>query len=571
MAKKPDRLQYGADDIPPRPALLLLSIQHLCLALVFAIYPAAIAQKAGMTPLQKAGLLTATIIATAITTFLHHFKPPLGNGNLTVQTPTPVVVPALMQAAGMGGLPLLAGMTIIFGATELAVSRVIKYLRAYFPPEVSGVVVMMLGVSLAESAVKNFTGATMSAGLVTAVNRDYILVSSLTLATIIACAVFGKGIVKLFSLGFGLAVGLITSKIVGAFNPVDIENISASPWLGLPTINLALPAFDVALIPLVVIMAIIQCVDTLGSFISIQRINDEDWKKLDTDQAAAGIQVNGIGNVLSGLIGGMPGGISSAHIGLVMASGAAARRVGALTGILLMFSIFTPKLVAGLSSIPQPVIGALLAYTAAFMMVAGMELILSRLLSERRIFTVGLSVLIGLSTVILPGVYSHLPVLLANVCESTLAITAVSAILLNMLFRIGISRRAELAANPDGHHYETISPFMDRIGKDWGARRDIVEKAATACAETFEALAAHGVRSGDLTLTVEFDEVDLLMTFTYPGSPLVIPTERPSLQDLLAETDAPAQLGGYIVRKYVDRLSQTRVGDINKLILKLEH
>lgn len=543
----------------------------MCLALVFAIYPAAIAQKVGMSPLEKAGLLTASIIATAITTFLHHFKPPLGNGNLTVQTPTPVVVPAMMQAVGIGGLPLLAGMTIVFGATELLVSRVIKYLRAYFPPEVSGVVVMMLGVSLAESAIRNFTGATMSAGVVTSVKPDYIVVSSLTLATIIVCAVFGKGIVKLFSLGFGLAVGLVSAKILGAFNPVDIANISASPWLGLPTINLTIPSFDVALIPLVMIMAVIQCVDTLGSFISIQRINDEDWKKLDTDQATAGIQVNGIGNMLSGIIGGMPGGISSAHIGLVMASGAAARRVGAVTGILLIFSIFTPKLVAGLSSIPQPVIGALLAYTAAFMMVAGMELILSRLLSERRIFTVGLSVLIGLSTVILPGVYARLPVLLANICESTLAITSVSAIVLNMIFRIGISRRAELAPNADGHHYETIAPFMDRIGKDWGARRDVVERASTACAETFEALAAHGVANSDVALTVDFDEVDLLMTFTYPGSPLVIPTERPSLQDLLAESDAPAQLGGYIVRKYVDRLSQSHTGDMNKLILKLEH
>jgi xanthine permease XanP len=543
----------------------------MCLALVFAIYPAAIAQKVGMSPLEKAGLLTASIIATAITTFLHHFKPPLGHGNLTVQTPTPVVVPAMMQAVGIGGLPLLAGMTIVFGATELLVSRVIKYLRAYFPPEVSGVVVMMLGVSLAESAIRNFTGATMSAGVVTSVKPDYIVVSSLTLTTIIVCAVFGKGIVKLFSLGFGLAVGLVSAKILGAFNPVDIENISASPWLGLPTINLKVPSFDVALIPLVMIMAVIQCVDTLGSFISIQRINDEDWKKLDTDQATAGIQVNGIGNMLSGIIGGMPGGISSAHIGLVMASGAAARRVGAVTGILLIFSIFTPKLVAGLSSIPQPVIGALLAYTAAFMMVAGMELILSRLLSERRIFTVGLSVLIGLSTVILPGVYARLPVLLANICESTLAITSVSAIVLNMIFRIGISRRAELAPNADGHHYETIAPFMDRIGKDWGARRDVVERASTACAETFEALAAHGVANSDVTLTVDFDEVDLLMTFTYPGSPLVIPTERPSLQDLLAESDAPAQLGGYIVRKYVDRLSQSHTGDMNKLILKLEH
>ena len=543
----------------------------MCLALVFAIYPAAIAQKVGMSPLEKAGLLTASIIATAITTFLHHFKPPLGNGNLTVQTPTPVVVPAMMQAVGIGGLPLLAGMTIVFGATELLVSRVIKYLRAYFPPEVSGVVVMMLGVSLAESAIRNFTGATMSAGVVTSVKPDYIVVSSLTLTTIIVCAVFGKGVVKLFSLGFGLAVGLVSAKILGAFNPVDIENIAASPWLGLPTINLKVPSFDVALIPLVMIMAVIQCVDTLGSFISIQRINDEDWKKLDTDQATAGIQVNGIGNMLSGIIGGMPGGISSAHIGLVMASGAAARRVGAVTGILLIFSIFTPKLVAGLSSIPQPVIGALLAYTAAFMMVAGMELILSRLLSERRIFTVGLSVLIGLSTVILPGVYARLPVLLANICESTLAITSVSAIVLNMIFRIGISRRAELAPSADGHHYETIAPFMDRIGKDWGARRDVVERASTACAETFEALVAHGVANSDVALTVDFDEVDLLMTFTYPGSPLVIPTERPSLQDLLAESDAPAQLGGYIVRKYVDRLSQSHTGDMNKLILRLEH
>jgi len=205
------------------------------------------------------------------------------------------------------------------------------------------------------------------------------------------------------------------------------------------------------------------------------------------------------------------------------------------------------------------------------MMVAGMELILSRLLSERRIFTVGLSVLIGLSTVILPGVYSHLPLLLANVCESTLAITAISAILLNMVFRIGISQRAELPVHPDGHHFETIAPFMDRIGKDWGARRDVIERASTACAETFEALAAHGVQNADVKLAVDFDEVDLVMTFTYPGSPLAIPTERPNLQDLVGETDVHAQLGGYIVRKYVDRLAQTQAGDMNKLILKLEH
>ncbi len=571
MPRKPDRLKYGADDVPAKRDLLVLGVQHFCLALVFAIYPAAIAQQAGMSTREKAGLLTATIIATAITTFLHHFKPPLGNGNLTIQTPTPIAVPAMMQAMGLGGLSLLSGMTFVFGATELAVSRIIKYLRAYFPPEVSGVVVMMLGVSLAESAVRNFTGATMASGVVTGVNLDYIIVASLTLVTIIACAVFGRGFIKLFSLGFGLAVGLIASNLVGAFATADIQNMNASPWLGVPSLNLGLPTLNLALIPLVMIMAVIQCVDTLGSFISIQRINDDDWKKLDTAQASSGIQVNGIGNMISGLLGGIPGGISSAHIGLVMASGAAARRVGAVTGILLIFSIFTPKLVAGLSSIPQPVIGALLAYTAAFMMVAGMELILSRLLSERRIFTIGLSILIGLSTVILPGVYSRLPVLLANICESTLAITAVSAILLNMIFRIGISQRATLQASPNGHHYETIAPFMESLGKTWGMRRDIAERASTACAELFEALVSHGVPADSLALTVEFDEVDLVMSVVYPGRPISLPTSRPTLHELLSGPDAHVQLGAYVVRKYVDKLSQVSTGDTNRLTLRLEH
>ena len=66
---------------------------------------------------------------------------------------------------------------------------------------------------------------------------------------------------------------------------------------------------------------------------------------------------------------------------------------------------------------------------------------------------------------------------------------------------------------------------------------DLIEKVSIASATIFETFAAHGV----------------------------------SIGESISAAESAGPLGGDIVRKYVDRLSQSRVGDINKLILKLEH
>ena len=91
---------------------------------------------------------------------------PVGSGFLIPHVTTAAyLVPSLM-AAKAGGIALVLGMTTVAGFFEILVSRFMKKLRVLFPPEVSGVVVAMIGFSLAKTAVTRFVGLGSADGVV---------------------------------------------------------------------------------------------------------------------------------------------------------------------------------------------------------------------------------------------------------------------------------------------------------------------------------------------------------------------------------------------------------------------
>jgi hypothetical protein len=325
------------------------------------------------------------------------------------------------------------------------------------------------------------------------------------------------------------------------------------------------------LVPLFVLMAAVNSVDNLGVLVGIQRMVDENWKKIDMVQGAGGMQAGAVGDLVAGTLGGIPTGVSSAHVGLAFATGAASRIVAAAAAGLLFLALFTPKVVTALAIMPRPVIGALMAYTAAYMLVAGMELIQSRMLSERRMFTVGLSVLLGLSPLILPGIYHGLPALLAPVFHSSLAIAALAALLLNVLFRLGIAQTAQTEVHAAVSPYETARLFLDRHGRLWGARRDVVNRAVGASAEALETLRAAGVPAEQIKLSARYDEVNLDVVLSYQGTALEFPTQRPAIDEFLADDGGQWRMAGYIVRRSVDRLTHRSEGAWHRLGLHFEH
>ena len=74
-------------------------------------------------------------------------KGPVGSGFLCPTVCGPSFLAASMLCAKVGGLPLVFGMTMIAGSLEAVFSRVLDRIRVLFPPEITGVIVAMVGIS----------------------------------------------------------------------------------------------------------------------------------------------------------------------------------------------------------------------------------------------------------------------------------------------------------------------------------------------------------------------------------------------------------------------------------------
>ena len=153
---------------------------------------------------------------------------------------------------------------------------------------------------------------------------------------------------------------------------------------------------------------------------------------------------------------------------------------------------FLPKLAAFFAVMPDPVMGAILVYVACYMILAGIQVITSRMLDARRTFVVGIALIFGLSIDMIPGLYRDVPNQIQPLFSSSLAISTVLVVILNLLFRIGVTKRQSLELTPGVDGSPKIFEFMETQGGVWGARRDVVMRATAALNEFVESAAGLG-------------------------------------------------------------------------------
>jgi NCS2 family nucleobase:cation symporter-2 len=207
------------------------------------------------------------------------------------------------------------------------------------------------------------------------------------------------------------------------------------------------------------------------------------------------------------------------------------------------------------------------------MMVSGMQLTQSRLLSERRRFVVGMSLVAGLLPLALPHLKEGLPELIGPLYESSLTMAALVAIGLTLLFRIGIRNRERLPETLELFDFEVLEAFFLRMGSVWGARRDLIVRAARASGEAVEAMALLNIRREDIACELVFDEDTLHVVLAYRGPVLECPERRPAAAEALESEHHLARLAGHLVRRSVDKLVQTSApdGQHHRLTLHFEN
>src|ERR671922_711620 len=159
MAKKPAGLIYGVDDKPPLIATVLLGIQHVFVMTAGWVIVVVIVTTIGGTQEEVANVLRMSMIASGIATILQSLpNSPLGSGYFCPISGGPAYISASIVAGRVGGLRSVFFMTMISGLFEALLARVVPRLRPLFPPEVTGLVVTMVGLELVTLGCPRFLG-----------------------------------------------------------------------------------------------------------------------------------------------------------------------------------------------------------------------------------------------------------------------------------------------------------------------------------------------------------------------------------------------------------------------------
>ncbi|MGH7826366.1 MAG: uracil-xanthine permease family protein [Candidatus Binatia bacterium] len=569
MAKKPANLIYGVDDKPPLTASVLLGLQHVFVMTSGWVLVVVIVTTIGGTQDEVANVLRMSMIASGIATILQSFpNGPVGSGYFCPISSGPAYVSASILAGKIGGLRAVFAMTVLSGLFEGLLARIVPRLRPLFPPEVTGLVVTMVGVELVALGCPRFLGfqdgGAGPQGIVTAV-------ATVTLAAMIGPTVWGKGKLKLYPVLVGLIVGYLLAYFLGVFHTERLQEMLAAPMISLPRKVHTGWSLDLALLPAFLIASLASTLKSVGDLTLCQKINDADWKRTDMQSVSGGIFAGAIGTGLSGLLGGIGQSTFSSNVGLSLATGATSRSIAIPCGILMILLAFLPKLAAFFAVMPDPVMGAILIYVACYMILAGIQVITSRMLDARRTFVVGIALIFGLSVDMVPGLYRDVPNLIQPLFSSSLSISTVLVVLLNLLFRIGVTKRQFLELTPGVDGSQKIFEFMEIQGGVWGARRDVIMRATAALNEFVESAAGLGLVKGKAQTEVSFDEFNLDMDIRYDGELMEFPSRRPTEDALLADENAVAGLSGFLIRKYASRVKAETANGRCRIQMHFDH
>lgn len=569
MRRKPPNLIYDVDERPGAGTLFLLGLQHICLLAIAFIFPVLVVDAMGGPPEDARNLITMAMVATGIATVLQGLnRGPVGSGYLCPTLNGPAFLSASLLAGKAGGLPLIFGMTLAAGLFEGLFSRVVTRLRALFPAEVTGTIVTMVGVEVIPFAVKRFFGVDSTHA---ALDPVAFTVAALTLFTMMGLTVWGKGTLRLYSVLVGVAVGYAAAFATGQLHGAHFQQIAQTPLFHVPSFGAYGLAFDWGLLVPFMVASLSSALKTMGDLTTCQKINDAQWKRPDMPNIACGILACASGNVISGLTGALGQSPSSSNVGLCIATGATSRTIAYAIGVLLITLAFFPKLAAIFVIMPTPVMGATLVFSASFMIIAGIQIMLSRMLDARKTFVIGTSMVFGLSVEFLPGLYRDIHPWLQPFFQSSLSLATLCAILLNLFLRLGISRTARLQLTPGVDGSEQIFAFMERQGGLWGAMRDVIQRAGTATNEVLESVTGAGLAQGPLQVSLSFDEFNLEVHIEYPGTPMTFPASPPTERELMEGPDGFLRLSGFLTRTYADRVKAEAQDGVARIRLHFDH
>lgn len=423
---------------PPLGQAIPLAFQHVIAMIVGCVTPAIVVSGvAGLETADKVILIQASLVIAAIATFLQVYG--LRNGFFGCRLPVIMGIsfaylPSLSAIAGMmvaqnSPHPIAAifGAQIVGGICAIIFGLFVEKLLKFFPPLVTGTVVFTIGLSLYPTAMNYIAGGK---GAETYGQLQNWLVGGLTLVLVLVFSHWGKGILKLASLLFGLIGGYIISF---AFGMVSFKNVATAGVFQLPKFMHFGVEFEISSMITIALLFIINSVQAIGD---LTATTSGGLDRVPTPkELRGGIIGYGIQNAVSALFGGMPTATYSQNVGIVGTNKVVNRFVFGIASFIILLAGLVPKFSALLTTIPYPVLGGAVIGVFASIAMTGMKLIASQELNYRNTSIVGLAVALGMGVTLIPpeALAGFPPVIITVFGKSPVVLATLVAIILNLV------------------------------------------------------------------------------------------------------------------------------------------
>ena len=436
------------------PKMLVLGLQHM-----FAMFGATV-----LVPILVSGYglplsIQTTLLFAGLGTLLFHlctkFKVPafLGSSFAFLGGFEAVARLDAGKFASMTGeekLPYAMGGVVVAGLLYLVLALLFKLVGAkkvmrFFPPIVTGPMIILIGLNLSGSAVSNASTCWWLA--------------MVAMAIIVVANIWGKGMVKIIPILLGVVGAYVVALIANAFGATAVDaagnvvplisfsNVSSASLVGLQKFVIA--KFDITSILVMAPIAIASMMEHIGDISAISATCQRNY--IADPGLHRTLLGDGLATALAGMFGGPANTTYGENTGVLALSRVYDPKVIRLAAVYAVILSFSPKFDALVNSIPTAIIGGVSFILYGMISAVGVRNVVENkvdLTKSRNLIIAAVIFVCGLG---FSGGVSF-QVGNATVTLTSLAIAALAGVLLNAIlpgndYEFGTDVKGDSAAN----------------------------------------------------------------------------------------------------------------------------
>ena len=339
----------------------------------------------------------------------------------------PIMIP-IVAGQGVGAMAALTTAALICGLVHACLSVFVGRIRFALPPLITGLVVLMIGLSLMRIGVQYSAGGVPAIGTPAFGAGTSWLLAGVVVVTTLGLKFFARGIWSTASVLLGLLAGYGAALAMGR---VSFDAVGGAGWIVVPGPFHFGFALSASAILGFVLTGFVSSIESIGD---VEAICEGTAGRRATDAELQGaVAADGVGTALAAAFGAMPNTTFSQNVGLIAITGMMSRHVVTLGAVFLIVCGLIPKIGALVTTIPIEVLGGGVIVMFGMVASAALAMLAAVDWNQRNMLVFGVSLSLALGLQLEPAAVAHLPETARVLLTSGVLPAAVMAVVLNLV------------------------------------------------------------------------------------------------------------------------------------------